>query len=84
MELNPENFDVIDVAAVLRHPDCDPHVRDIVLMLNERGGSITLAEMADLVGSDVSIIALGIVSTMIFAEIRRINDLEAAKRRGCN
>ncbi|MGB6078063.1 MAG: hypothetical protein WBF99_01240 [Xanthobacteraceae bacterium] len=78
---NPEDFDIISVEDALAHPSFDPHLRHVVLAVNERGGDLTVAEIAEVIGLDPIDLARRIIGEAVLAEVRRIAAEDAARGR---
>ncbi|MFC3074185.1 MarR family transcriptional regulator [Shinella pollutisoli] len=61
---------------------CDCHTRDAVLALLERGGDLTLAEIAEVIGTDTNELIRQLVGYLIADEALRLLEAEADENRG--
>ncbi|WP_416797301.1 hypothetical protein [Ciceribacter azotifigens] len=75
--LPPAEINLSTILAV-----CDGHTRDAVLALLERGGDLTLAEIAEVVGLDANELIRQLVGYLIADEALRLLQAEAEEKRG--
>lgn len=75
---------IINLSDALRHPQFNANLRDLVLAISERGGDVTIAEIAEVVGLDPVELARQIMAETISAEVLRILNLEEDQRRRAN